>query len=425
MKFAFVTPRYGADIGSGPEHACRLIAEQISARHDVDVLTTCARDSRTWKNEYTEGADRMRGVLVRRFPVTVPHDHVAFVQLTDRLVSSAATRSDQMEWVRRLGPWSPALTEHLKRQHRSYDVIVFFSMCHATTVQGLPVAPDRSVVFPYLRWHRTLRFGLWADLLSSARAIGLFSGAEQRLLHEYVRVTSASDDVVGIGVDPPPQQAYPRHQQDPNDTVSASDDDEFAVDGGDTQQESHLDARGAPFRRRHRLYGNFALYGGRVESDNGCEEMLEYFDAYAAQDGDVSLVLMGVKMMKLPEERYLRSAGVLPDRERMVAYEAADVTITPSPDDLLAQSVLESLAVGTPVLANAQNGAAVDHCRRANGGLYYANREEFVEALRLLTTNRRLCEALGENGRAYVRQNYRWDGVLGRFERLISRARAR
>ena len=130
-------------------------------------------------------------------------------------------------------------------------------------------------------------------------------------------------------------------------------------------------------------------------------------------------------MMKLPEERYLRSAGVLPDRERMVAYEAADVTIAPSPDDLLAQSVLESLAVGTPVLANAQNGAAVDHCRRANGGLFYANREEFVEALRLLTMNRRLCEILGENGRSYVRQNYRWEGVLGRFERLISRARAR
>jgi len=425
VKFAFVTPRYGADIGSGPEHACRLIAEQISGRHDIDVLTTCARDARTWKNEYAEGADRMRGVLVRRFPVTQPHDRVGFVQCNDRLLSSSHTRSDQMEWVRRLGPWTPGITDHLKRQHRSYDVIVFFSMCHATTVHGLPVAPERSVVFPYLRWQRTLRFGLWADLLSSARAVGLFSGAEHRLLRDYLRVTSGSEEVVGIGIDPPPRQAYPRHQQDPADTVAATDDEEVPADAVDVPSESHLDARGAPFRRRHRLYGNFALYGGRVDTDNGCEEMLEYFDSYASQDGDVSLVLMGVKMMKLPEERYLRSAGVLPDRERLVAYEAADVTIAPAPDDLLAQSVLESLAVGTPVLANARNEAAVDHCRRANGGLYYANREEFVEALRLLTTNRRLCETLGENGRSYVRHHYRWDGVLGRFERLISKARAR
>ena len=94
--------------------------------------------------------------------------------------------------------------------------------------------------------------------------------------------------------------------------------------------------RGIPFRRRHRLYGPFVLYGGRVEPDNGCEEMLEYFDTYAAADGDTALVLMGVKMMKVPEEPYLRLAGVLPDRERMIAYEAADVTIAPESDDLLA-----------------------------------------------------------------------------------------
>ena len=31
------------------------------------MLTTCARDYVTWKNEYPEGADRIRGVTVRRF----------------------------------------------------------------------------------------------------------------------------------------------------------------------------------------------------------------------------------------------------------------------------------------------------------------------------------------------------------------------
>ena len=100
-----------------------------------------------------------------------------------------------------------------------------------------------------------------------------------------------------------------------------------------------------------------ALYGGRIEPDNGCEEMLEYFDAYAENDGDTALVLMGVKMMKVPDEPYVRQAGVLPDRERMVAYEAADVTIAPGADDPLALSVLESFAVGTPVLACARNAA--------------------------------------------------------------------
>lgn len=420
MKFAFVTPRYGADIGSGVEHACRLLAEHICERHDVDVLTTSARDHRTWKNEYSEGADRVRGVLVRRFGVGMVPDHIGFDALSERLRTSPHSRAEELEWVRLHGPWSPGLIDYVKRTNRSYDVLVFFGLWHPLTVHGLEIAPERSILFPYLQLEPALRFGLWPDVLRPARGLGFFSEAERRLLHSYVGVRHHCEEVVGIGVDPPPQQSYPRHQQDPHDTIA---DDDLGAD--EDLEPDYLDRRGIPFKRRHRLYGRVALYGGRVESDNGCEEMLEYFDAYASSDGGATLVLMGLKMMKVPEEPYLRLAGVIPDRERMTAYEAADVTIAPASDDLLAQPLLESLAVGTPVLASARNPAAVEHCRRSGAGLYYATREEFVGALTLLADNAHLCEKLGANGRAYIRSHHRWDGVLGRFDRLIARARSR
>ena len=422
MKFAFITPRYGADVGSGAEHACRLIAEQVCLRHDVDVLTTCARDHRTWKNEYSEGADRVRGALIRRFGVSQVPDHIAFDTLSQRLQTGPRSRAEELEWVRLHGPWSPGLIDYLKRSNRSYDVLVFFGLWHPLTVHGIEIAPERSVLFPHLQLHPALRFGLWADIVRSARALGYFSESERRLVHSFVGVRPHNEEIVGIGVDPPPQQTYPRHQQDPNDTIADEDEPD---EEGDVEEVEYLDGRGVPFRRRHRLYGKFALYGGRVESDNGCEEMLEYFDSYASSDADAALVLMGVKMMKVPEERYLRLAGVLPDRERMTAYEAAEVTIAPASDDLLAQPLLESLAVGTPVLASARNAAAVEHCRKAGAGLYYANRDEFVGALTVLANNTHLRERLGANGRAYIRQHHRWDGVLGRFDRLISRVRGR
>jgi glycosyltransferase involved in cell wall biosynthesis len=421
VRFAFVSPRYGADIGSGADHACRLLAERVCERHDVDVLTTCARDHRTWKNEYSEGSDRVRGVLVRRFGVSQLPDHIGFDTLSQRLQTSPHSRAEELEWVRLHGPWSPGLLDYLKRTHRSYDVLVFFGLWHPLTVHGLETAPERTVLFPYLQLQPALRFGLWTDLMRSARALGFFSEFERRLLHAYVGLRHPCEEVVGIGVDPPPQQSYPRHQQDPNDTIT--DEDEHSSD--EDIEPGYLHGRGIPFKRRHRLYGRFALYGGRVESDNGCEEMLEYFDTFASSEADATLVLMGLKMMKVPEEPYVRLAGVIPDRERMTAYEAADVTIAPSSDDLLAQPLLESLAVGTPVLASARNAAAVEHCRRAGAGLYYANREEFVGALTVLTKNSSLREKLGANGRAYIRNHHRWDGVLGRFDRLISRARPR
>jgi len=422
VKFAFITPRYGADLSTGAEHVCRLLAQQVSERHDVEVLTTCAANPATWKNEYAEGADRIRRVLVRRFAVSQPHDRSAFAQLSNRLFTEPHTRGDEIDWTRQLGPSAPGLIEHLSRQHRSYDVLVFFSLWHHTTVEGLQIAPDRSVLFPYIQLCPALRFSLWTELLNQVRGVGYVSVSERRLARAYLRATPHAEELVGIGIDPPPQQAYPRHQQDPADALVADDDL-----GGETVpvEEPYLHMRGVPFRRRHRLYGSFALYGGRIGTDNGCEEMLEYFDGYAQQQPDAALVLMGVKMMKLAEEPYVRLAGVLPERERMVAYEAADVTLAPASDDLLAQPLLESMAVGTPVLANAANQAALEHCRRANGGLYYANREEFAEALRLIMTNTRLRDTLGDNGRRYVQQHYRWENVLARFDRLVGRVRPR
>jgi glycosyltransferase involved in cell wall biosynthesis len=424
MKLAFVAPRYGADITSGPEHACRLLAEHVCLRHAVDVLTTCARNPSTWHNEYAEGADRVRGVAVRRFAVNQTRDEATFQALAARIAAEGASRADEQEWIRQLGPSSPGLIDHLKRYDRAYDAVVFFSLHHGTTAAGVAAAPERSVVFPYLRLGPHLRFSVWRDVLESAGGVGYLSSSERMLAHRFVRARPSNEEIVGIGVEPPVQQSYPRHQQNPEDEVA---DEDAADEGQERENETpgYLAGRGVPFRRRHRLYGAFALYGGRVQPDNGCEEMLEYFDGFVAASEGSALVLTGVKMMNVPVEAYLRMPGVVPDRDRMSAYEAADVALAPDPEDLLAQPVLESMAVGTPVLATARNQAAVDLCRSANAGLYYANRAEFVEALQLLMSNAKLRERMGANGREYVRQHHRWDVVLSRLDRLITTVRGR
>ena len=421
MKFAFVTPRYGADISAGAEHACRLIAEHVCERHDVDVLTTCARDHRTWKNEYSEGADRVRGVLVRRFGVSQVPDHIGFDALSQRLQTSPHSRAEELEWVRLHGPWSPGLIDYLKRANRSYDVLVFFGLWHPLTVHGLEVAPERSVLFPYLQLQPALRFGLWPDVVRSARG-------------RRVLLRGRASSAAFVSRRPPCVRGGRRHRHGPAAAAGVS-----AAPAGSARR----DCRRGRAGRRGRSGSDRTISTAAAFRSSGAiasTAVSRYTAAESSRttaarrcsststrsrpsDDDAALVLMGVKMMKVPEEPYLRLAGVIPDRERMTAYEAADVTIAPASDDLLAQPLLESLAVGTPVLASARNAAAVEHCRRAGAGLYYANREEFVGALTLLTSNAQLRERLGANGRAYIRSHHRWDGVLGRFDRLISRAR--
>jgi glycosyltransferase involved in cell wall biosynthesis len=187
---------------------------------------------------------------------------------------------------------------------------------------------------------------------------------------------------------------------------------------------SHLTARGAVFRRRHRLYGPIALYGGRIDPGKGCEELIEYFSRYAQEGGDAVLTLMGVKLMPLPEEPFINFAGLLSERERVQALEAATVVICPSPYESLSLLALEALSVGTPILVNARSPVLVEHCVRSNGGLYYADGDEFVECLKLLVRDDRLRAELGRNGRDYVRRNYRWDVVLGKYERVFAKIRS-
>ena len=77
MKLAVVVQRYGADINGGAELHARYIAEHLSRHAEVEVVTTCARDYVTWRNELPAGVEQVNGVTVRRFPVAherKPHD---------------------------------------------------------------------------------------------------------------------------------------------------------------------------------------------------------------------------------------------------------------------------------------------------------------------------------------------------------------
>src|SRR5262245_39781952 len=69
MKLAVVVQRYGEEINGGAELHARYIAEHLARHADVRVLTTCARDYITWRNEFPAGEELVNGIRVERFPV--------------------------------------------------------------------------------------------------------------------------------------------------------------------------------------------------------------------------------------------------------------------------------------------------------------------------------------------------------------------
>jgi glycosyltransferase involved in cell wall biosynthesis len=396
------------------------------------VLTTCARDYVTWKNEYQEGSDRVRGVTVRRFANARTRDLAAFNKYSEWIYNHAHSRADEMEWLNLQGPWCPGLIEHLRRHHHEYDVLIFFTYLYAPTVLGLDVAPHRSVLVSTAHDEPAIRLEIFKDVFSKPAALCYLTESEQQLVRDRFADRPLLEEVTGIGVEMPQHQRYPRMAAEPEesaDSPGAGEQNGPAAtsstpeEGPPRDYGSHLLARGAVFRRRHRLYGPLVLYGGRIDPGKGCEELVQYFSQYATGGGDATLVLMGVKLMSLPEETFIRFAGLLSDHERLQALEAATVVVCPSPYESLSLLALEALSAGTPILANARSQVLVEHCVRSNGGLYYADRDEFVECLKLLIADARLRAALGRNGREYVRRHYRWDVVLSKYERIFAKVR--
>ncbi|HXT72204.1 MAG TPA: glycosyltransferase family 4 protein [Vicinamibacterales bacterium] len=409
MRIAFIVQRYGAEILGGSEYSCRLIAERLAQRHQVDVVTTCARDYLTWANEYPEGPDRLRGVTVRRFAVSKTRDLTTFNRLSDRIFHESHSAQDELEWLKQQGPWSPGLIDYLERHHQHYDVLVFFTYLYAPTVIGIKIAPAKSILVPTAHDEHAIRLEMYRDVFSSAAGIVWNTDAERRFVQSRFRLRALAEDVIGCGVDLPEGDAIGEPVEPPEDTGT-----------GREPLPPHIEGPANAFRRRHRMHDPFLLYGGRIDPGKGCEELLEYFQTYVKEGGTANLMLMGTKLMPLPEDPHVRFAGVLPDAERFHALEAATVVVVPSPHESLSLLALEAMAVGTPVLVNARSEVLVEHCQKSNAGLYYADRWEFTEAVRLLMKDASLRAAMGRNGKIYVAQNYRWSTVLRKYERIFS-----
>ena len=420
MKIGFIVQRYGAEILGGSEYHCRLIAERLAQRHAVEVLTTCARDYITWANEYPPGIDRIRGVTVRRFPVAEERDIHGFNRYSDWIFANPHTAEDEQRWLRMQGPWCPALLDYLQAHHRSYDALIFFTYLYAPTVLGLAVDPERSILVPTAHDEPAIHLDLYREMFRRPSAIAYNTDVERNFLKSTFQIRTIAEETVGCGVDllagegdgPP---------------IAPIGGESLGDDEGDTPSDvlAQLKARGIAFRRRHRLHGSFLLYGGRIDAGKGCEELLEYFTSYKEQGGDATLVLMGVKLMQIPEVPWVRFAGLLSERERLQALEAASVVVIPSPFESLSLLALEAMAVGTPILCNGRSDVLVEHCVKSNAGLYYTDREEFIECGSLLLADERMRRSMGRNGKEYVKRNYRWDVILSKYDRLIGALRGR
>jgi len=386
---AIVVQRYGPDVTGGSESLARAVAERLAGEYQVTVLTTCARDYVTWRNERPAGTERIGGVDVKRFRVEEERDLDAFNRFSETLYGRPHSREEELDWLRRQGPYVPALVRELEASRDRFHARMFFTYLYYPTFWGLKAAHERSVLVPTTHDEPPLRFEIYREMFSLPRALAFLTAAEEALVRSRFPLEGRPARVAGIGVEMPPSP------------------------------DVHA------FRARHAVAGRYLLYAGRIDAGKGCAEMLDFYARYSAEDRQgPELLLIGNLAMPAPTLKGVRYLGYVSESEKAAALAGAELVVCPSAYESLSIVLLEAFALGVPALANARSPVLQDHCRRANAGLYYGSADEFAEALGLLLHDEALRRAMGENGRRYVRDQYRWEVVLARYRELIEAAAA-
>lgn len=382
-RVAFVVQRCGEDIAGGAERLCLQTAQHMSGDGDVEILTTCARDARTWRDEYAAGVTTIGGVAAQRFSVPQPRDVAAFDRLSRHISRNGGTYAEQEAWMRAQGPMAPGLFEYLEREGASYDRVLFYSYLYATAYFGLPLVAKRSVLVPLAHDEWMLGLGLFDALFAAASAFAFLSEEEQRLVERrFPNARAVPQRICGVGIEPP------------------------AV-------------RPERFLSEHGLAGEMLVCVGRVEEAKGTGELISHFSALQAVDPQArTLVLLGPVAMQIPERRDIIALGQVAESDKWDALAAATIACVPSAYESLSLVSLEAWSVGTPVLANGTSAVLIGQCRRTNGGLWYANESEFIELARTQLLGR--ASDLGACGRRYVHEHYTWERVRAAFRDLVA-----
>ena len=171
MKLAVVVQRYGADISGGAELHARYLAERLARHGQVEVLTTCARDYITWKNELPPGEDTVNGLTVRRFLVRRPRDTTEFGLRSATVFTKPHSIADELKWLAAEGPASPDLVRHIRRVRDQFDFFVFFSYRYYHAWHGLRAAVDKAVLVPTAERDDAIGVSIFAPLFRAARAL--------------------------------------------------------------------------------------------------------------------------------------------------------------------------------------------------------------------------------------------------------------
>jgi glycosyltransferase involved in cell wall biosynthesis len=383
IKVGIVVQRYGKEVVGGAETLARDVAERLNASgFDVTVFTTTARDYITWRNEYKPGESILKGVVIKRFDSGEERDINAFNEFSTNFFNCPqADKRDEKKWIRMQGPYSPALIDALRKEQGNFDIFLFFTYLYYPTVEGLKVVEKPAVLFPTAHDELPIYLNLMEDVFARPEGLFFLTGAEMEFVKRKFKPSKVTE-LVRTGLD---------MRED--------------IDEG-------------LFKKNYLQFAPYILYAGRIERGKGLEPV---FEAYREirRKRLVDFVLIGKKLMDIPDIEGLKYLGYVSEEEKLSAFRGALLSVQPSPLESLSITTLESFSQYTPVLVNRKSDVLCEHIELSGGGMTYDNVEEFIGHFYTLYDKRKKAKLMGLSGYNYVKQYYSWEAVMDKIKNRL------
>ena len=389
-RYAFVIPRYFPGIAGGAETLMANLATQLAARGEtVSILTTCAKDNRTWENHFEPGISEHDGITVHRHPVD-PRNLDTWIPIQLAIHGGkSVTVDEQLSWMAE-SVNSTSLYRQIAASEHLYDAFFFGPYLFGTTFWGSLIHPDKSILIPCLHDESYAYQEVIGSMFRQVRA-SLFNAAPEKALAETI-YGPLKGGVVGMGFEPPTPQAVA--------ALTPYFDKEFP----------------------------YILYLGRKETGKNVPLLIDSFcDAKTLGliPQEVSLVILGggsFSDLYRPEALTRGDVLDLPhasEEEKQRLLKHALYLCQPSTNESFSIVLMEAWMVGTPVVVHGECAVTKHHVVASGAGLLFTDSEDLGGVTRYLLESPEARVEMARRGLEYVKGEYSWEAVLGRFDATL------
>lgn len=392
-KYGFVIPRSGLQIAGGAETLVRNLAQKIVERdlkngilNSVDIITTCAKDNRTWENFFSQGETIEQGVRVLRFEVS-PRNLDVWVPLQIRLSEGMRlTPDEELLWMEH-SVNSHGLYEYLDQYGQNYNALFFAPYLFGTTFWGSQIHPNKSFLIPCLHDESYAYTQCIQSMFRSVRG-SLFNALPEKWLATDL-YGEARGYEVGMGFDF----------------------DEYKV-------------------RSLNIKSPYILYVGRKETGKNLHLLVDYFVSQknsGALPSTLYLVIAGggdfsdLNRPKAKERSDITDLTNVSEDEKKALIQNAICLVQPSVNESFSIVLMESWLEKTPVVVHSRCPVTKYHVEESSGGLYFGSEQEFSAVVNYFIDNPNIKKEFGINGLKYVHEIYSWSKVLERFDNAVER----